>query len=76
MTGQELMEELTRKGIARGSAPLVRMLERRLQRPITPLERERVLTRIDTLGPARVGDVILDFEPAALDAWLADPNAR
>jgi len=32
--------------------------------------------RLDTVGPERLGDVVLDLDVAALAAWLADPEAH
>jgi hypothetical protein len=32
--------------------------------------------RLQRLGPDRLGDVVLDFGPQDLAAWLADPGAR
>ena len=49
---------------------------RKLGRPLTSEERSRIVARIDTLGPDRLGDVVLDLSPTALDAWLADPESR
>ncbi len=44
-------------------------------RPLADAERAEVLRRLDTLGPDRIGDVVLDLERDALAAWLADPDA-
>jgi hypothetical protein len=35
-----------------------------------------LLARFDTVGPDRLGDVVLDLTPEALGAWLTDPDAR
>ncbi len=32
--------------------------------------------RIERLGPDRLADVALDFEPDAIVQWLASPDAR
>lgn len=55
---------------------LLHQFARKLGRPLTSEERSRIVARIDTLGPDRLGDVILDLSPTALDAWLADPESR
>jgi len=53
-----------------------RPFERRLGRPLTDAEREVIAARVDTVGPERLMDVAFDLDPAALAAWLADPDAR
>lgn len=50
--------------------------ERRLRRPLGEAERATLRARIASLGAARVGDVVLDLDGAALARWLADPDAR
>ncbi|MBI5518418.1 MAG: hypothetical protein HY909_31895 [Deltaproteobacteria bacterium] len=64
------------QGRSEGLAPLVRLFERRLSRPLTETEREGLRSRLGSLGPERLGDVVLDLSPAELGAWLADPAAR
>ncbi len=64
------------EGRREGVAPLVRLFERRLSRALTEAEQRVLLARLDTVGPARLGDVVLDLDPAALAAWLDDPDAR
>jgi hypothetical protein len=59
-----------------GLAPVLRLFERRLARPLTDPERKIITDRLDTLGPERLGDVVLDLAPDALASWLADPEAR
>jgi exonuclease VII small subunit len=49
--------------------------ERRLRRALTDAERDTVRARFTTLGPERLGDVVLDLEGDALAAWIADPAA-
>jgi hypothetical protein len=51
-------------------------IPRRAGRPLTEAEQATLLTRFDRVGPDRLGDVVLDFTPAELAAWLADPDAR
>ena len=65
-----------REGIREGLQPILRMVARRLGRPLTEAEQATLLTRFDLVGPDRLGDVVLDFAPAELAAWLADPDAR
>ena len=55
--------------------PLVHLFERRLRRPLDETEHDTLRTRLRTLGPNRLGDVVLDLTPDALAAWLADPAA-
>ncbi len=64
------------EGEARGLGPLHRQFERRLGRALTGGEGAELGRRLGTLGPTRLGDVVLDLAPAALGARLADPHAR
>ena len=68
----ELMETQRKIGLS----PLVRQFERRFSRPLTAAEHATLLTRLSTVGPDRLGDVVLDLDAPALEAWLADPAAR
>lgn len=72
----ELMERQLRLGREEGLRPLERQFERRLSRPLTAAERSVLLERFSSVGPDRLGDVVLDLDPAALSAWLADPAAH
>ncbi len=63
------------EGLRDGLAPLLRQFERRLARPLTETDRAALFARLDTLGPTRIGDVVLDLDPVALAQWLADPAA-
>lgn len=63
------------EGRSEGLTPLVRLFERKLGRPLTEAERVSLSARLDTAGPARLGDVVLDLDGPALDAWLGDPTA-
>jgi hypothetical protein len=47
------------------------MIERRLGRTLSDAERDHLATRILREGPERVGDLVLDLPPEALDAWVA-----
>jgi hypothetical protein len=49
--------------------------ERRLGRPLTEAEHDVVTRRYESVGPDRLGDVVLDLEPEALDRWRNDPDA-
>ena len=62
-------------GLEAGLRPLVRQFERRLGRPLSDAERGALASRLDVVGPDRLGDVVLDLDSAALAAWLASPNA-
>ena len=63
------------QGRAQGLLPLVHLFERRLGRTLSAAEHEALLTRFSTLGPDRLGDVVLDLAPDALSVWLAAPDA-
>jgi flagellar biosynthesis/type III secretory pathway protein FliH len=63
------------RGLAEGLRPLVRLFERRLGRVLTDAERGALASRLDVVGPERLGDVVLDLDSAALAAWLASPTA-
>jgi hypothetical protein len=65
-----------KQGLEKGLAPLVRLYERRLGRALAEGERTALSKRLGTLGPERLGDVVLDLAPQELASWLADPNAR
>mgnify|MGYP007070992118 CR=1 FL=1 len=64
------------EGRAEGLGPIEHLFERRLRRALTAAEHAELLRRLDTLGPDRIGDVVLDLTPEALAAWIADPDAR
>lgn len=55
---------------------LSRQFARRLGRTLSAAEQTALRTRFDQVGPARMGDVVLDLDADALGAWLADPDAR
>jgi len=78
--GYDSFEDVVRKnqeaGLAQGLLPLQRQFTRRLGRVLTEAERATLLARFDTVGPDRLGDVVLDLDPDALGQWLADPAAR
>ena len=83
MVAHELYEKWERErvergkalGLAQGLALLVRLYERRLGRELTEAERGTLRERLSRLGPARVGDVVLDLGAEELADWLADPEA-
>jgi hypothetical protein len=62
-------------GLAEGLQPRVRRFARRLGRLLSDAERGTLASRLDVVGPARLGDVVLDLDRAALAAWLASPTA-
>ena len=70
--GEKLGEK---RGLQRGLAPTIRLFERRLGRPLAKSEQRMLHVRLDTLGPDRLADVVLDLSPEELTAWLADRNA-
>ena len=63
------------EGLAAGLRLLVRQFERRLGRSLSDAERGVLSSRLDVVGPDRLGDVVLDLDSAALAAWLASPTA-
>jgi hypothetical protein len=71
----EGLEAGLERGLAAGLRPLVRQFERRLGRPLSDAERGVLASRLDVVGPDRLGDVVLDLDSAALAAWLASPTA-
>ncbi|MFO0647297.1 MAG: hypothetical protein U0326_13750 [Polyangiales bacterium] len=64
------------RGLTQGLAPLVRQASRKLGRALTDDERRSLTARLDTLGPERLGDAVLDLSADELDRWIADPAAR
>lgn len=70
---QRERDDARREGLV---AVLTHQFERRLQRELTASERATLRARLVTLGPDRLGDVVLDLDTAALAAWLADADAR
>jgi hypothetical protein len=71
-----MYNEMRAKLVECGLRPLVRLFERRLARSLTEAERATLLTRLSSVGPDRLGDVVLDLDPPALAVWLDDPDAR
>ncbi len=74
----EMELELTRaQGREEGREEgLLHLYARRLGRPLAEAERACLAERLETLGPDRLGDVVLDFAPGDLADWLADPKAK
>ena len=64
------------QGVAQGVALLQRQCARRLGRALTATESATLRSRLDEVGPERLGDVLLDSDAASLAAWFADPDAR
>jgi len=54
---------------------LMHMAARKLRRPLTERESATLAERFRSLGQARLEHVVLDFEAAALAAWLSEPSA-
>lgn len=73
---KEGRKEGHREGLDQGLGPLVHLFERKLRRALSDGERHVLQVRLDTHGPARLGDVVLDLDPDALARWMADPDAR
>ena len=72
----KVRDELVERGRDEGLAPLAHQFERRLRRRLRDDEHRALHERLRTLGPDRLGDVVLDLAPEALEAWLADRDAR
>ena len=72
----EIKEEGVKKGVKKGLAPLARQFARRLGRALTADELRTLTQRLDTHGPDRLGDVVLDLTPKQLAAWIDDPTAK
>lgn len=69
MTPQERMEALQREAEwATVTQILVHQFERCLGRPLRDDERASLRTRIETLGPERLGDIVLDLSVDELAA--------
>lgn len=58
------------------AASFEHLFAHRLQRPLTKAERASLRRHVDTLGPERVGAVVLDLPVESLARWLRDPDAR
>jgi hypothetical protein len=67
---------LREEGVAEGLLTLAHLFERRLGRALSATEHHTLTERFSTLGPNRLGDVVLDLAPDALAAWLTNPDAR
>jgi hypothetical protein len=73
---QDLCQKANEKGIEKALGALERQFTRKLQRALTPDEHTTLVRRLDTHGPERLGDVVLDLDRDALEHWLTDPDAR
>ena len=73
---QQGVQQGLQQGVQQGLQPILHQMTRKLGRPVSPEERAVLRRRFDTLGPDRLGDVVLDLPATALAAWLADPEAR
>ncbi|MFO0588579.1 MAG: hypothetical protein U0441_13605 [Polyangiaceae bacterium] len=85
---QSFVEQLESRGMERGRQlgveqerakavqALVHLFELRLSRPLAEAEGATVRARYDSVGPSRLGEVVLVLKPAELSAWLADPDAK
>lgn len=62
--------------MAEGMAPLVRLFERRLRRPLTEAEHAILRERWTTMGPRRLVDLALDLTSEVLGRWLAYSEAE
>ena len=72
----EMIKQATDQGAEQGLGPLAHLFERRLGRPLFDHDRAALRTRLSTLGPGRLGDVVFDLSLDELSRWLDDPNAR
>ena len=73
---KEGVKKGVRKGVKKGLAPLARQFARRLGRALTADELRTLTQRLDSHGPDRLGDVVLDLTPKQLAAWIDDPAAK
>ena len=73
---QRGLEQGVQQGLQQGLQPVLHQFARKLGRPVSDDECALLRARLDTLGPDRLGDVVLDLPPAARAEWLADPAAR
>jgi len=73
---ETLKKKGRKEGIKKGIAVLVQLCARRLGRPLTRGETATLGARLDTVGPERLAEVVMDSDAEALAAWLADPDAR
>lgn len=64
------------EGLSQGLLPRVHLFERRLSHALTAEERAALIDRFNGIGPARLGDVVLELSPDGLAAWLPAPDAR
>jgi hypothetical protein len=69
MTGQEYIEAFRMEGMEK---LIARLLERRLKRPLTTVERAHLHGRVSVLGAEHVGGLVVDLDPDALAAWLGE----
>jgi hypothetical protein len=73
---EKATEKAIEKGVEKALGPLEHLFARRLGRALSPGEHATLIRRLDTHGPGRLGDVVLDLDPGALERWLTDPAAR
>ncbi|MBK9262353.1 MAG: hypothetical protein IPM54_21430 [Polyangiaceae bacterium] len=52
------------------------LVEDHVGRPLTPMERSTLATRISALGLEQLNALLLRSSPSALEAWLADSTAK
>jgi hypothetical protein len=81
VTSQQMVEALQREAAEQATEKAMEkafahQFERRLKRALRDDERACLRKRTETLGPERVGDIVLDLSEAELEAWLADPDAH
>ena len=70
---KNIKETAQRQGQEKG---LVQLFALKLARPISDEEQAVLRGRFDTIGPDRIGALLLQLPGDALAAWLADPNAQ
>jgi hypothetical protein len=73
---EKAVAKAEKAAMAKALGVLVHQFERRLGRALTEAERVRLGKRLGTLGPERVGDVVLDLSPEELSAWLKGRGGR
>jgi hypothetical protein len=72
----EVVRELVAKGREEGLRLVVHLVERRLSRPLTSVERAALVELLRKQGPDRVGDAVLDLSPEELATWLGAANGH
>jgi hypothetical protein len=68
---QEGLQQGLQEGLQRALAPLVRVFEWRLGRPLTDGERVRIAKRMNNDNSALIGDAVVNLSREELTKWIA-----